>query len=37
MPFPGDETDRLLLSLEGNKDFGASTDYLSCLVSWIWN
>ncbi len=36
MPFPGADNDKLLLSLEGNKDLGASTDYVGCLVSWIW-
>lgn len=37
MPFPGVQNDHLVLSLEGNKDFGASSDYLGCLVSWLWN
>ncbi|HXH31114.1 MAG TPA: hypothetical protein VNJ01_09915 [Bacteriovoracaceae bacterium] len=37
MPFPGTNTDKLLLSIEGNKDLGAASDYLGCLVSWIWN
>lgn len=36
MPFPGSGTDKVLLSLEGNKDFGASSDYVGCLVSWVW-
>ncbi|HXH76468.1 MAG TPA: hypothetical protein VNJ08_15960 [Bacteriovoracaceae bacterium] len=36
MPFPGADPDKLLLSLEGNKDMGASSDYVSLLVSWIW-
>ncbi len=37
MPFPASGTDRVLLSLEGNKNMGASSDSLGCLVSWIWN
>lgn len=37
LPFPGTGTDKVLLSLEGNKDFGSSYDYVGCLVSWIWN
>lgn len=36
-PFPGAQNERILLSFEGNKDMGASSDYLGCLVSWIWN
>jgi hypothetical protein len=36
MPFPGDQTNKLLLSLEGNKNMGAASDYVGCLVSWIW-
>lgn len=32
MPLPGN----ILLSLEGNKNMGASSDYIGCLVSWIW-
>lgn len=26
----------MLVSLEGNKNMGASSDYIGCLVSWIW-
>ncbi len=37
MPFPGAGTDKFLLSLEGNRDLGGSSDYLGCLVSWVWN
>lgn len=29
--------ERLLLSFEANRNLGASTDYLSVLVSWLWN
>jgi hypothetical protein len=36
MPFPGAGSERVLLSLEGNKNMGASSDYIGCLVSWIW-
>lgn len=36
MPFPGADNDKILLSLEGNKNMGASSDYIGCLVSWIW-
>ena len=32
MPLPG----AMLISLEGNKNMGASSDYIGCLVSWIW-
>lgn len=32
MPLPG----AILLSLEGNKNMGASSDYIGCLVSWMW-
>jgi hypothetical protein len=27
---------KVLLSFEGNKNMGASSDYVGCLVSWIW-
>ncbi len=37
MPFPSSGTDRVLLSFEGNKNMGAASDSLGCLVSWIWN
>ena len=36
MPFPGADNDQILLSFEGNKNMGASSDYVGCLVSWIW-
>lgn len=36
MPFPGANNDHVLLSLEGNKNMGSSSDYVGCLVSWIW-
>lgn len=29
--------ERLVLSLEANKNLGASSDYVGVLVSWIWN
>ncbi|MGE3610354.1 MAG: hypothetical protein AB7I27_12250 [Bacteriovoracaceae bacterium] len=35
MPFPGQDRN-LLLSFEGNKNMGSSSDYIGCLVSWIW-
>lgn len=28
--------EKVLLSFEGNKNLGASSDYVGCLVSWIW-
>jgi hypothetical protein len=34
-PLP-DGRDKVLLSLEANKNLGASSDYVGCLVSWIW-
>lgn len=34
LPVPHEQ---LLLSFEANRNFGASTDYLSLLVSWVWN
>lgn len=37
MPLPGAHNDKILLTLESNKNLGASYDYLGCLVSWIWN
>lgn len=37
MPFPGVNTNKLLFSFEGNMDMGASSDYIGCLVSWVWN
>lgn len=36
MPFPGANNDKVLLSVEGNKNMGASSDYFGCLVSWVW-
>lgn len=36
MPFPGANNDKVLLSVEGNKNMGASSDYIGCLVSWVW-
>jgi hypothetical protein len=36
MPFPGGHNDKVLLSFEGNKNMGASSDYIGCLVSWVW-
>ena len=36
MPFPGANNDKLLLSVEGNKNMGSSSDYIGCLVSWVW-
>jgi hypothetical protein len=33
---PGDYQDKILLSIEGNKNFGASSDFVGCLFSWIW-
>jgi hypothetical protein len=35
MPIPGNS--KLIISMEGNRDFGASSDYLGALVSWVWN
>lgn len=37
MPFPGAQNDRVILNLEGNKDFGANADYVAARVSWMWN
>lgn len=37
LPFPGAQNDRVILNLEGNKDFGANSDYVAALVSWMWN
>jgi hypothetical protein len=36
MPIPG-ANENILLSVEGNKNMGASSDYFGCLVSWVWN
>jgi hypothetical protein len=35
--FPGYSQDNLLLSLEGNKNFGAMSDNLTCIISWLWD
>jgi hypothetical protein len=34
--FPGAGSDKILLSLEANRDMGASSDYVGCLISWVW-
>ena len=36
MPLPAGGGDKLLLSVEANKDLGASSDYLGVLLSWVW-
>lgn len=36
MPFPGANNERVLLSVEGNKNMGSTSDYVGCLVSWMW-
>lgn len=36
MPFPGAQNDKILLSVEGNKNMGGSSDYIGALVSWMW-
>lgn len=36
MPLPAAGGDKLLVSVEGNKDLGASSDYLGVLLSWVW-
>jgi len=35
--YPGLKSKNLLMSFEANKDLGYSSDYLACLVSWVWN
>jgi hypothetical protein len=35
LPLPN-AGEKVLLSFEANKNFGASSDYVGCLVSWIW-
>ncbi len=35
--YPGLKSKNLLMSVEANKDLGYSSDYLACLVSWVWN
>lgn len=37
MPFPGARNERVLLTVEGNKNLGAASDSIGCLVSWMWN
>lgn len=32
---PGEE--KMVISLEANKNWGASSDYIAGLVSWLWN
>lgn len=36
MAMPGSQ-ERLVLSLEANKNLGATSDYVGALVSWVWN
>lgn len=36
MPFPGAQNEQILLSLEGNRNMGSSSDYIGALVSWVW-
>jgi hypothetical protein len=36
MPVPAAGGDKLLISVEGNKNLGAASDYLGFLVSWVW-
>jgi hypothetical protein len=36
MPVPKAKNDKILLSLEGNKNLGASADSIGFLISWIW-
>lgn len=36
MPFPGANNDKFLLSVEANKNMGGSSDFIGCLVSWVW-
>lgn len=36
MPLPVAGGDKLLVSVEGNKDLGAASDYLGVLLSWVW-
>jgi len=35
-PLPAAGGDKLLVSVEGNKNLGASSDYLGVLLSWVW-
>ncbi len=32
-----DSQERLVISLEANKNLGASSDYVGALISWVWN
>jgi hypothetical protein len=36
LPFPVHNKDPLLVSIEGNKNLGSSSDYVGLLISWIW-
>jgi hypothetical protein len=36
MPLPVGDGDKLLASVETNKNLGASSDYVSLLLSWVW-
>lgn len=36
MPFPRANNDKLLLTVEANRNLGAASDYVGCLVSWVW-
>jgi hypothetical protein len=36
MPLPAAGGDKLLVSVEGSKNLGASSDYLGVLLSWVW-
>jgi hypothetical protein len=35
LPLPS-AGDKVLFSIEANKNLGAASDYIGCLVSWIW-
>lgn len=36
LPLNMDVNQKMILTLEGNKNLGASSDSVGCLVSWIW-
>lgn len=36
MPLPGANAEKLVFSLEANKEMGSSSDYVGALVSWLW-
>lgn len=36
MPLPVEGGDKLLVSVETNKNLGASSDYVGVLLSWVW-